>query len=94
MVDCSLEMQLERDMAIENNQATPSQRADSFHCDEQEMQHLANKEVKKEILKSLSDFVELVLPTMTEEERVEKERQEQEKAEPKIQRPRGGLIHL
>ena len=94
MVDCSLEMQLQRDMAIENNQATPSQRVDSLDCDEQEMAHLANKEVKKEILKSLSDFVELVLPTMTEEERVEKERQEQEKAEPKIQRPRGGLIHL
>lgn len=94
MVDCSLEMQLERDMAIENSQATPSQRADRFYCDHQEMEHLQNKEIKKQILKSLSDFIELALPTMTDEEKAEKERQEQEKAEPKIKGPRAGLIHL
>lgn len=92
MVDCSPEMQRERDLATENNQATPSQRADRFHCDYQELEHLENAAIKTRLLKSLSDIVELVLPTMTDEEKAEKERQEQEKAKPRTQGRR--LIHL
>ena len=85
MVDCSLEKQLERDMVIENNQGATEQIReqikDRFECDYDELTHLTNKEIKNEILNGLSDFVEMILPTMSDEEKLElKEKAEQKKA--------------